>query len=365
MIARLAPRSRPRAFCRKGFTLIEIIVAVAIVAVLAGAITPLVFRELVQAREDATERELAALADGLVDFYTDTGRLPTEAEGLAALVTDPGAAGWQGPYVAADRGDPEVEVTIDGFNQAYAYDLAPSTDPAGGAAAVVASAGADGAFDAGAPGRTWQLAGAGDDLVQTVITGPSIAASWPRPRRRCWRWLRRCARTTPTTPPSPRRSPTSRRTYLDRGVDGDALVDPWNQGYLVSAAPAGGAAVELTIRSAGPDRADDGGGDDDIAVVVSNVPLGREISVWKQQAAQDAVNAAGATLVGPWPGHRVALGLPATFDVDGWGRPFLVNTRPTSSTRPVRMRWPARSSTTFLQESAHEQHPRLRAQTQR
>ncbi len=39
-----------------GFTLIEIIVAVAIVAVMAGAITPLVFRQLVQAREDIAAR---------------------------------------------------------------------------------------------------------------------------------------------------------------------------------------------------------------------------------------------------------------------------------------------------------------------
>ena len=325
MIAKLAPRGRPRAVCRKGFTLIEIIVAVAIVAVLAGAITPMVFRELVQAREDATERELATLADGLVDFYTDTGRLPSEAEGLAVLVTDPGAAGWQGPYVASDRGDPEVEVTTDGFNQAYAYDLAPRTDPADAAAAVIASAGSDGTFDAGSPGGTWRLAGAGDDLVQAVVTGPVDRGKQAEAEAEVLALAAAVRAYYADHTAFPTSVADLTPEYMDRGVDGGALVDPWGQGYLVSAAPAGGAAVELTIRSAGPDRADDGGGDDDIAVVVSNVPLGREISVWKQAAAQDAVNAAGATLVGPWPGNRVALGLPATFYVDGWGRPFLVN----------------------------------------
>ena len=38
---------------RGGFTLIEIIIAVAIVAVLAGAITPLAFREYMRAREES------------------------------------------------------------------------------------------------------------------------------------------------------------------------------------------------------------------------------------------------------------------------------------------------------------------------
>ena len=44
-----------------------------------------------------------AFEEGL---YADTGLLPSEPEGLAALVVDPGVSGWQGPYVATERGDP-------------------------------------------------------------------------------------------------------------------------------------------------------------------------------------------------------------------------------------------------------------------
>jgi hypothetical protein len=31
-------------------------------------------------------------------LYADCGRYPSEEEGLAALLTNPGVAGWRGPY---------------------------------------------------------------------------------------------------------------------------------------------------------------------------------------------------------------------------------------------------------------------------
>ena len=90
---------------RSGFTLIEIVIAVAILAIMAGSIAPFVFREIERAREEATLLELAALREGMLEFYDDTGRFPTEGEGLLALVTDPTVGGWSGPYVGGEAGD--------------------------------------------------------------------------------------------------------------------------------------------------------------------------------------------------------------------------------------------------------------------
>ncbi len=317
---RLAPRPPGRA----GFTLIEVIIAVAIVAVLAGAITPMVFNELMQAREEATERELTAIAAGVVDFYTDTGRLPTEAEGLGALVSDPGAVGWQGPYVKSDRGNPVTEASTDGFNNAYVYDLSPTTVPGGAADVVVVSAGRNGTLEAGSLGGTWQMAGVGDDLIQSITTGPVDRTKLAEAEAEVMALATAIRAYYADHTGFPGSVAVLIPDYMDQGVAGGALIDPWNQGYLVSAATAGGAVVNLTVRSSGPDRVDNGGTGDDIAVVVSNMSLGREISTWKQDTAQAAINNSGHVLVGTWPANRAALGLPATFDVDGWGQQFLV-----------------------------------------
>ncbi len=63
---------------RGGFTLMEIIIAVAIVAILAGTIAPMAFKEMIKAREEATVKELKILNLALVAFYEDTGRFPDE-----------------------------------------------------------------------------------------------------------------------------------------------------------------------------------------------------------------------------------------------------------------------------------------------
>jgi general secretion pathway protein G len=157
---------------RGGFTLVEVVVAVAIVAILAAAVTPLAFREMSRAREDATLDELASLRQGLLDFYEDTGRFPSEAEGLGALVADPGVSGWQGPYVGGGDGLPLAEATTDAWGGTYLYDLGPVTVPAGAADVVVASGGIDGLVTFGAVGGTWTIDGAGDDLLSVVAAGP-------------------------------------------------------------------------------------------------------------------------------------------------------------------------------------------------
>jgi general secretion pathway protein G len=322
---------------RSGFTLIEVIVAVAIVVVLAGAITPMVFRELMQAREDATVSELSALSRGLADFYADTGRLPSEVEGLAALVADPGVTGWQGPYVASGRGDPVQEATTDEFNRDYAYDLAPTTVPADAAAALVASGGVDGTFDAGSVGGTWTLAGGGDDLVQPVVVGPIDRDK----QRECDDELAALAEAARAFYEDRAAFPTSTAQlspdYLDAGVDGGAFLDPWNQGYGLVLVSGGTTAEVLWIRSRGPDRQDDGGGDDDRDLMVSSVPPGRKTSLWKLAIAQTALNNNPTlALTGSWPADRTALGLADAFASDGWGRSFAVNvaSRPIYSVGP-------------------------------
>ena len=51
-------------------------------------------------------REVTVLRIALENFKRDCGRYPDESEGLVALLNNPGANGWKGPYVTLLRPDP-------------------------------------------------------------------------------------------------------------------------------------------------------------------------------------------------------------------------------------------------------------------
>lgn len=310
-----------------GFTLVEVIVAVAIVAIIAGTVTPLAFRELVRAREDATRDELAGLQKGLLDFYHDTGRFPTEAEGLAALLADPGISGWAGPYVGGGTGVPLTEATTDAWQGTYAYDVAPTTTPAGAADVIIASGGVDQRVTCGAVGGTWDVSGATDDLLTLVAAGPVNRAKTEDCRAELAALADAARRYFEDHAAFPTTAGDLTDAYLDAGIDSDALTDPWRRPYVLLVDDTGANPPDFIARSWGPDRTDDGGGDDDINLNVSSLPPARKTTLYKLEIAQTALNqAASLALSGNWPlVDRVALNLDAGFSNDGWGHPFGIN----------------------------------------
>lgn len=79
----------------------------------------------------AAATQIDVLAKVLDTFFLDTGRYPTEDEGLEALVEDPGLFGWNGPYLRKAR------LPKDPWGNQYLYRLMPDNTY------IVGSAGKD------------------------------------------------------------------------------------------------------------------------------------------------------------------------------------------------------------------------------
>ena len=80
---------------RAGFTLVELLLVITIIGILAGAVV-VKFRGVAgKAKENRAKADIAALEVAITSFEIDTGDIPSNEEGLEALVEDPGLDGWR------------------------------------------------------------------------------------------------------------------------------------------------------------------------------------------------------------------------------------------------------------------------------
>ena len=114
------------------FTIVEILVVVAIIGIMALMVVPRLSGRTEAARRAAAQADIRANLAVALDLYElDNGAYPTTEQGLRSLVRKPGAApvppNWSGPYLKGGLpkdpwGNPYVYVYPG--RQAGAYDLA-------------------------------------------------------------------------------------------------------------------------------------------------------------------------------------------------------------------------------------------------
>ena len=99
----------------QGFTLIEILVVVTILAILAATIIPQFSSTTQAAKMKAAQHDIATLQGSVERFSLDMDRYPTNEEQLKVLASPPieGGKNWHGPYIAELRPDP--------WGHAYVY----------------------------------------------------------------------------------------------------------------------------------------------------------------------------------------------------------------------------------------------------
>lgn len=99
-----------------GFTLLELLVVLAILGLLAAIIAPQVLRYLGSSRSQVAKVQVQNISAALELFRVDAGRYPTPDEGLKALVTPPpGLPNWNGPYMQ------QATALTDPWGQPYHY----------------------------------------------------------------------------------------------------------------------------------------------------------------------------------------------------------------------------------------------------
>jgi general secretion pathway protein G len=100
----------------QGFTLVEMLVVIAIIGLIMGLIGPRVLNYLSESKVKAAKIQMQSFSSALDLFNLDAGRYPSTAEGLTALVRrTPGVAAWNGPYLKGGN------VPNDPWNNPYTY----------------------------------------------------------------------------------------------------------------------------------------------------------------------------------------------------------------------------------------------------
>ena len=88
---------RNQIWSQHGFTLVELLLVLVILALIAGLVLPGIIGKAEGAKVRAASSQISRISMSVETFYLDTGSTP---DSLSELVSEPSSVkGWNGPYV--------------------------------------------------------------------------------------------------------------------------------------------------------------------------------------------------------------------------------------------------------------------------
>lgn len=122
--------NRTKTHIKEGFTLVEIIIAFGLIAVIIGILYPVIRGQFEKANTRATETQIRNIRTALDSYYEDIGEYPSKLEDLIKRPTGkPEYENWQtGGYLKPEPGKSSETLFKDPWKRKYQYQRTESSE---------------------------------------------------------------------------------------------------------------------------------------------------------------------------------------------------------------------------------------------